>query len=71
MYNHLAIKKLPTAHPQTKTAMEKVTNSAGTRTNRARPIQKSEKRIADKRAKATVEIANIAKVRTGRNEKMN
>jgi len=35
----------------------------------AAPIQKSEKTIAEPRAKTTVERANDAKTRRGRNEK--
>ena len=51
--------------------MEQVTKMIGTRTNNATPIQKSENTIAEPRANATVEIAKVAKVRIGRNEKMN
>jgi hypothetical protein len=71
VYNHLAIRKLPIAHPQTRTAIEKVTRRVGTRNRDATPIQKREKTMAEPRAKATVEIAKVAKVRMGRNEKMN
>lgn len=59
------------AHPQTRTAMEKVTRRVGTRSKSATPIQKSEKMMAVPSAKATVEMVKVAKVRMGRNEKMN
>lgn len=65
------MRKLPIAHPQTRTAMEKVTRMVGTRSMSATPIQKSEKMMAVPSANATVEMAKVAKVRMGRNEKMN
>ena len=51
--------------------MEKVTNRVGTRSSMATPIQKSEKTMADPSANATVDMAKVAKMRSGRKEKMN
>jgi hypothetical protein len=68
-YRALAMRKLPTAQAQTSTAIDEMTRSAGTRTRKATPIQKREKRRAAPRAKATVDREKTAKVRKGRKQK--
>jgi hypothetical protein len=61
--------KLPMAQPQTRTAMDEVTSSAGTRTRRATPIQKRAKTIAAPRANMMVDRENVRKIRRGRKER--
>lgn len=62
--------KLPTAHPQTNTAIDDVTRIVGTSTIKAMLIQNSANRTAAPSAKATVDREKTAKVRIGRKEKM-
>lgn len=69
MYNHLAMTKLPTAQPQTRTAMDEVRTSAGTRIRRATPIQKRAKTAATPRTKTMVEREKVRKIRRGRRQR--
>jgi len=69
LYNHRATTKLPTAQPQTSTAIDEVTSSAGTRTKSATPIQNRAKMMAEPRAKRIVDREKITKMRRGRNER--
>ena len=62
------MRKLPTAQPQTKTAMEDVTSSVGMRTMKAMLIQNRLKTTATPSAKATVDTLNAMKRRMGRKE---
>ena len=68
-YSHRRTMKLPAAQAQARTAMDDVTSRVGTRIIRATPIQKSEKRTAAPRAKATVDRLNVTKRRIGRKAK--
>jgi hypothetical protein len=68
-YSHLAARKEPSAQAQTRTAMEAAPRSAGTRTKRARPNQKREKRRATPKAKTSVEKTKAEKMRMGVEQK--
>ena len=71
LYVHRAIKNEATAHTHTAMPSETVTKRVGTRTSKAAPIQKSEKRRAVTKERRIVAIEKEAKRARGVNERMN